>query len=61
MVAQCHCSKCQRQSGSAYSVDRMMPLADVTTIGELTVYEDRDTRSGNPVRRSSRSYPKAMA
>ena len=51
VVAQCHCKNCQRQSGSAFSVNLMVPVAGVTTTGELTTYEDRDTRSGNPVHR----------
>ena len=51
VVAQCHCKNCQRQSGSAFSVNLMVPVAGVTTTGELNTYEDRDTRSGNPVYR----------
>lgn len=51
IVAQCHCRNCQRQSGSAFSVNLMVPADGVTTTGELTTYEDRDTMSGNPVYR----------
>ncbi|MBK6707942.1 MAG: GFA family protein [Sphingomonadales bacterium] len=51
VVAQCHCKNCQRQSGSAFSVNLMVPVAGVTSTGELAVYEDRDTRSGNAVYR----------
>lgn len=51
VVAQCHCRNCQRQSGSAFSVNLMVKADGVTTTGELTTYEDRDTHSGNPVLR----------
>lgn len=50
-VAQCHCRNCQRQSGSAFSVNLVVPIAAVTSTGELNVYEDHDTASGNPVLR----------
>lgn len=51
IVAQCHCKNCQRQSGSAFSVNLMVKADGVTTTGDLTTYEDRDTHSGNPVYR----------
>lgn len=51
VVAQCHCRNCQRQSGSAFSVNLMVPAAKVTTTGTLTTYTDHDTASGNPVLR----------
>jgi len=51
VTAQCHCRNCQRQSGSAFSVNLMVRAADVSTTGELTTYEDRDTLTGNPVYR----------
>lgn len=51
VVAQCHCKNCQRQSGSAFSVNLMVAADCVTTTGDLTTYEDRDTLSGNPVYR----------
>lgn len=51
VVAQCHCRNCQRQSGSAFSVNLMVKADSVTTTGTLTTYEDRDTHSGNPVYR----------
>lgn len=51
VVAQCHCKNCQRHSGSAFSVNLMVKSDGVTTKGELTTYEDHDTRSGNPVYR----------
>lgn len=51
VVAQCHCRNCQRQSGSAFSVNLMVRADGVETTGELTTFEDRDTLSGNPVLR----------
>jgi hypothetical protein len=51
VVAQCHCRNCQRQSGSAFSVNLMVPAAKVETTGELSTYVDHDTASGNPVYR----------
>ena len=51
VVAQCHCRNCQRQSGSAFSVNLLVPAAGVTTTGDLTTYVDHDTASGNPVYR----------
>jgi hypothetical protein len=51
VVAQCHCRNCQRQSGSAFSVNLMVKADGVTTQGALTTYEDRDTHSGNSVHR----------
>jgi len=51
VTAQCHCRNCQRQSGSAFSVNLVVRLSDVETTGELTTWIDRDTHSGNPVYR----------
>ena len=51
VVAQCHCKNCQRQSGSAFSVNLLVPEAAVSVKGELTTYTDTDTLSGNPVYR----------
>lgn len=50
-VAQCHCSNCRRQSGSAFSVNLVVPKDAVTSSGEMTCYVDGDTASGNPVNR----------
>lgn len=52
LMGVCHCRNCQRQAGSAFST-----LAGATAgslhfdAGEPTCYEDRDTDSGNLVRR----------
>lgn len=51
VVAQCHCRNCQRQSGSAFSVNLLFKASAVTQEGALTVYEDKDTFSGNAVLR----------
>ena len=51
MVAQCHCRNCQRQSGSAFSVNVVAPAQAVNVTGSLTDYADDDTLSGNVVLR----------
>ncbi len=50
-VAACHCINCRKQSGSAFSVNLVVPSAAVEMQGNLTVYDDPDTESGKPVRR----------
>ena len=50
-VGQCHCKNCQRQSGSAFSVNLTVPTSDLQLVGELKIYEDRETSSGKPVYR----------
>jgi hypothetical protein len=50
-VAACHCTRCRRQSGSIYSVNLIVPLAQMSIEGELSVFEDTDTTSGAPVYR----------
>lgn len=51
VVAQCHCTNCQRQSGSAFSVNLLFKGTAVSQEGDLSVYEDKDTFSGNAVLR----------
>lgn len=51
VVAQCHCSNCRKQSGSAFSVNLLFKKDVVSHDGDLTVYEDTETLSGNPVLR----------
>lgn len=51
MVAVCHCRNCRRQSGSAFSVNMIIPMQAMTLTGDLTTYEDQDTESGQPVLR----------
>ncbi|MBW8811808.1 MAG: GFA family protein [Caulobacterales bacterium] len=50
-VAACHCMRCRRQSGSAYSVNLLVSPAGMTVTGALSVFEDTDTTSGAPVYR----------
>jgi hypothetical protein len=50
IVAVCHCTHCQRTSGSAFSVNVMMRAADVDISGQVTEFEDIG-ESGAPVRR----------
>ena len=48
----CHCTNCQRQAGSAYSTLAGVPKAEFKlTQGELKLYQDSDTDSGNSVQR----------
>lgn len=51
VVAQCHCSNCRKQSGSAFSVNLLFKASAVRYEGDLTTYEDSDTFSGNAVLR----------
>lgn len=49
-VAICHCTNCQRNTGSAFSVNVIFPKAALTMEGNPAIYEDiGDT--GNVVRR----------
>lgn len=49
-VAICHCTNCQRNTGSAFSVNVIFPKAALTLRGEPAIYDDvGDT--GNIVRR----------
>jgi hypothetical protein len=50
-VAACHCRNCQRQSGSAYSVNLVVAADSVAIEGELACFEDPDSESGSPVLR----------
>lgn len=50
-VAACHCTRCRRQSGAAYSVNLVVRASAMTVAGTLAVYEDPETSSGSPVRR----------
>jgi hypothetical protein len=51
MVAICHCTHCQKQSGSAFSVNLGLPKGSLKFIkGETSVYQDKGS-SGMPVYR----------
>ena len=51
VVAACHCTRCRRQSGSAYSINLLVSPSAMTIEGALAAFEDTDTTSGSPVRR----------
>lgn len=52
MIAACHCTHCQKQSGSAFSMNLGLPLAALKLEGEtLAAYEDTGTTSGLPMLR----------
>ena len=46
----CHCTNCQKQSGSAFSVNLGVAKSALTLTGVLKTFEDRGD-SGNPVLR----------
>jgi len=50
-IAACHCTRCRRQSGSAYSVNLVVKASAMEIDGTLTAYDDPETSSGAPVRR----------
>lgn len=51
MVALCHCTHCQKQSGAAFSVNVGIPKGSLQfTAGKTAVYEDKGS-SGQPVYR----------
>ena len=53
MVAVCHCATCQKNTGSAFSLNLGMPDGSVTIEGDTLVrYEDRAGASGKPFYRS---------
>ena len=41
MMAVCHCTHCQRQSGSAFSCSLVVKPADYTQQGETKVFQDK--------------------
>lgn len=48
MVATCHCTHCQKQSGSAFSVNVGLPKGTLQFIGKTSIFEDKGS-SGLPV------------
>jgi hypothetical protein len=49
LVAVCHCATCQKNTGSAFSLNLAMPTDSVTVTGQsLATYEDRAGASGKP-------------
>ena len=52
MSGVCHCKNCQRQAGSAFSTLAGVAKSDfVLKSGEMKLYSDSDTDSGNTVER----------
>lgn len=49
MLVACHCSECQRQSGSAFGMSLVTPLAGLAIEGELKMFE-RSSDSGRPLK-----------
>ena len=41
MVAICHCTNCRKQSGSAFSVNAIVPEAAFHQSGETTIFADK--------------------
>ena len=53
MVAVCHCATCQKNTGSAFSINIGLPVDSVTIEkNSLATYEDHAGASGNPFYRS---------
>ena len=53
MVAVCHCTSCQKNTGTAFSLNIGIPEDSVKITGDsLVKYEDRGTSSGKPFYRS---------
>lgn len=50
MAALCHCTHCQRQSGSVFSANLVVKVADYVQHGETKVFEDKGD-SGQAVHR----------
>jgi hypothetical protein len=48
MVNVCHCSECQRQSGSAFGMSMMVPQANLVVEGTLKSFT-RSSASGRPL------------
>ena len=49
-IAICHCTHCQKQSGSLFSFNLVIREADYEQSGETTIYQDKGD-SGQPVYR----------
>ncbi|MDX2335746.1 GFA family protein [Brevundimonas vesicularis] len=51
VVAACHCTRCRKQSGAAFSVNLIVRASTMTVEGDLAQHLDADTQSGAPVSR----------
>lgn len=45
-TAICHCTHCQKQSGSAFSVNQVVRRDDLSIVGEMASFEDRGDSGG---------------
>ena len=53
MQAVCHCKTCQKNSGSAFSLNVAVPLESLVVEGDsLRTYEDHSGASGQPFKRN---------
>ena len=53
LVVVCHCSTCQKNTGSAFSLNIALPRGALAISGDtLATYEDRSGASGKPFHRS---------
>lgn len=50
-VAACHCTRCRRQSGSAFSVNLVVTASAMAVTGDMATFEDTETSSGASVMR----------
>lgn len=50
-VAACHCTRCRKQSGAAFSINLIVRASTMTVEGELASYLETDTESGAPIDR----------
>ena len=51
MTVVCHCTHCQKASGSAFSTNLVVQRADLDFTGEMAAYDDK-ADSGNTLKRS---------
>ncbi|WP_460156731.1 GFA family protein [Pseudomonas sp. S2_H10] len=50
-TAVCHCTDCQKQSGSAFSINLLLPAEGFVVAGETLASYEKPGGSGHPVRR----------
>ncbi|MEQ1890884.1 MAG: GFA family protein [Alphaproteobacteria bacterium] len=50
-VVVCHCTHCQKQSGSAFSTNVIVPAADFVVAGQETIFNDTGDSGGKVERR----------
>jgi hypothetical protein len=50
-TAVCHCTDCQKQSGSAFSINLLLPAESFVVVGDTLASYEKAGGSGHPVRR----------